>query len=309
MSEIKLFSIQSNSAVEIPGSTSGLEKPLQTLFEQNLETLLGVRFLASEHSTGSVHAGRIDTLGIDENGSPVILEYKRSISENVVSQGLYYLDWLMDHKAEFELLVLKRLGTDDAASIDWTGPRLICVATDFTKFDEHAIRQINRNIDLVRFKRFGQELLALELATKVSATPADRSPSTSPSDPRTTVRPPGEGLVQPPDLEKAVVPALLPILDETRRFFRELGDDVTETPKKSYLTYRRLRNFCYLDIRLAKLNLKLKLDPSSVHLREGFSRDLEESGAWKGNTVEVLIDSLATLDEAKPLIQSSYDSQ
>jgi predicted transport protein len=309
MSEIKLFSIRSHTATEIAGSASGLEKPLQTLFEQNLYTLLGVRFLASEHSTGTVHAGRIDTLGIDENGSPVILEYKRSISENVVSQGLYYLDWLMDHKAEFELLVLKRLGTEDAASIDWTGPRLICVATDFTKFDEHAIRQINRNIDLVRFKRFGEALLALELATKVSATPIERFSPTSSPDGRATVRAPRSDLIQPPDLERPVVPALIPVLEETRRFFRELGDDVTETPKGTYLTYRRLRNFCYLDIRLAKLNLKLKLDPSSVHLREGFSRDLEESGAWKGNTVEVLIDSLATLDEAKPLIQSSYDSQ
>jgi hypothetical protein len=52
MSEIKLFNIQSNTAAEIAGSASGLEKPLQTLFEQNLDTLLGVRFLASEHSTG-----------------------------------------------------------------------------------------------------------------------------------------------------------------------------------------------------------------------------------------------------------------
>ena len=72
--------------------------------------MLGVRFLATEYSTGKTHAGRIDSLGIDENGSPVILEYKRSSGENVINQGLFYLDWLMDHKAEFELLVLKKYG-------------------------------------------------------------------------------------------------------------------------------------------------------------------------------------------------------
>jgi RecB family endonuclease NucS len=56
-----------------------------------------VRFLASEHATGRVHGGRIDTLGLDENHAPVIIEYKRAINENVINQGLFYLDWLLDH--------------------------------------------------------------------------------------------------------------------------------------------------------------------------------------------------------------------
>ena len=81
------------------------------LFEKNLEALLGVRFLATEYSTGPVHGGRIDTLGIDEDGTPVIIEYKRSINENVINQGLFYLDWLMDHRKEFQWLVLETLGT------------------------------------------------------------------------------------------------------------------------------------------------------------------------------------------------------
>ena len=43
----------------------------------------------------------MDTLGIDENNSPVVIEYKRSSNENVINQGLFYRDWLMDHQAEF----------------------------------------------------------------------------------------------------------------------------------------------------------------------------------------------------------------
>ncbi len=78
-------------------SAVAIEKALQTLIERNLGALLGVRFLASEYSTGKTHGGRIDTLGIDENGSPVIIEYKRSTNENVINQGLFYLDWLLDH--------------------------------------------------------------------------------------------------------------------------------------------------------------------------------------------------------------------
>lgn len=70
MSDIKLFRVAEGKASELAGSALTIEKELQSLIEQNLEAMLGIRFLASEHSTGQVHSGRIDTLGLDENGSP-----------------------------------------------------------------------------------------------------------------------------------------------------------------------------------------------------------------------------------------------
>src|SRR5690606_12790645 len=109
-----------------------------------------------------------------ENGCPVIIEYKRAINENVINQGLFYLDWLLDHRAEFELLVLRRFGQAISDDIDWTGPRLLCIAADFTRYDVHAVQQINRNIELIRYRRFGEELLALELVNAVTAAPPAR---------------------------------------------------------------------------------------------------------------------------------------
>ena len=43
----------------------------------------------------------MDSIGIDENNCPVIVEYKRSSNENIINQGLFYLDWLLDHKDAF----------------------------------------------------------------------------------------------------------------------------------------------------------------------------------------------------------------
>jgi RecB family endonuclease NucS len=114
MSDLKLFRITGGTAEELTGSSVALERQLQRTIESNMETLFGVRFLASEYSTGAKHRGRLDSLGIDETGSPVIFEYKRSRDENVINQGLFYLDWLLDHRAEFQLLVMDRLGTDAA---------------------------------------------------------------------------------------------------------------------------------------------------------------------------------------------------
>src|SRR3990172_6578547 len=126
MSDIKIFKMNGTTAAEIECCSAEIEKSLQTTLERSLEAILGVRFLASEYSTGKTHSGRIDTLGIDENGCPVIIEYKRAQNENVINQGLFYLDWLMDHKADFKLLIIEKLGAKAAELLDWSSPRLLC---------------------------------------------------------------------------------------------------------------------------------------------------------------------------------------
>lgn len=107
MADIKLFKID-NGVEELPATLVSLERELQTLIEKNMPTFFGVTFLKSEYTTSN--GGRIDSLGIDENNCPVIFEYKRASNENVINQGLFYLDWLLDHKADFELLVMRILG-------------------------------------------------------------------------------------------------------------------------------------------------------------------------------------------------------
>ena len=127
MSDFKLFSIK-NDVVELPASQVSLEKELQTLLEKNMQTFFGVTFLRSEYK---ITNGRMDSIGIDENNCPVIFEYKRSLNENVINQGLFYLDWLLDHKANFQLLVMEVLGKNKADLIDWSAPCVICIANDF----------------------------------------------------------------------------------------------------------------------------------------------------------------------------------
>ena len=73
MSDIKLFKTDANRVSTIEGQSVAIERSLQTLLERHLEAFLGVRMVKSEYPTGKTHGGRIDTLGIDENNSPVLL--------------------------------------------------------------------------------------------------------------------------------------------------------------------------------------------------------------------------------------------
>lgn len=85
MSGLKLFNTMGGVA-EVAPRLAEVEADVQCLIEAHMESMLGVQFLASEYSTGPVHGGRIDSLGVDENGAPVVVEYKRGTDAGVFSE-------------------------------------------------------------------------------------------------------------------------------------------------------------------------------------------------------------------------------
>lgn len=320
MSDIKLFRLQSGNAIELQGDASDLEKPLQTLIEANLDTLLGIRFLATEYSTGKTHAGRIDSLGLDENNCPAILEYKRSVGENVINQGLFYLDWLMDHQAEFKLLVMDRLGKPAADAIDWTAPRLVCIAADFTKYDGHAVQQINRNIELIRYRRFGDELLLLELANATSANASKatgtKGTKAAKAAPLETTEPAGlvSGKATGGDRSYADWLPLLPqhlseLLASLEGHVLSLGDDVQRKELKLYAAFKRLKNFATVVPQKNRLLLYLHLDPAKVQPMPPNGQDVSQKGHWGTGDLELSLTSLAELDSAKPWLLAAYEGK
>lgn len=128
-----LFEITNQKLPLIEHANFSLEKNLQTLIEKNLQTVFNCRFVASEFQTGYQHSGRIDTLALSEDDNPVIIEYKKIESSELINQSLYYLAWLKDHQGDFELAVQKQLG--HSAEVDWSDTRVICIAPNYKKYD------------------------------------------------------------------------------------------------------------------------------------------------------------------------------
>lgn len=307
MSDIQLFRLAGNDAVELPGRAATVEKHLQSLIESQMPTFLGVRFLASEYATGKTHRGRIDSLGLDENGSPVIIEYKRHSNENVINQGLFYLDWLLDHQADFRLLVMDKLGQDIARDIDWAGTRLLCIAADFTRYDEHAVQQIPRNVELIRYKLFGDDLLLLELVNAVSVIDATSAKAASAdATAPVKVRASGKDKTVAEQLAGAN-PEICELYAATASHLLALGDDVQEKHLKLYVAFRRLKNFACVIPYKDKLLVMLKLNPDTVALEEGFSRDVRTIGTWGTGDLELCLRSRTDLERALPLLDRSYN--
>lgn len=312
MSDIKLFRLVDGKAIELQGRASDLEKPLQTLIEANLLPMLGIRFVATEYVTGKTHGGRIDSLGLDENNSPVIIEYKRSIGENVINQGLYYLDWLMDHQAEFKLQVMDALGTAAASQIDWSSPRVVCIAADFTKFDAHAVQQINQSVELIRYRRFGEDLLLFEQVNTASigrakAKARDASGEIPLASAQKTPSTTGDRTYSEwmalygPDMA-----ALIGSLDD---FIGSLGDDVQRKELKLYMAFKRLKNFATVVPQKSRLLLFLHIDPDSIASFGPNMRDARLFGHWGTGDLEIAISSLEDLERAKPLVIAAYEGR
>ncbi len=296
MADIKLFNIK-GTVEEYQGGTVTLEKELQTVIENNMVTFFGVTFLASEYRT--TDGGRMDSIGIDENHCPVIFEYKRSMNENVINQGLFYLNWLLDHKDSFKVLVIEKLGLKAADDIDWTMPRVVCIAGDFTKYDESAIKQMNRNISLIRYKKFGNDLLMFEQINEniVAALP---SQDTSGSKPKVAYKTFDEQLSMADQ-------NIQNLYQDLTNYILSLGDDISETHLKLYAAFKKIKNVVTVVANKKKLVVNLPLDVNTVVFEDGFSRDVTNLGHWGCGAVELHLQGNTDLEKAKPLIDRAYN--
>lgn len=298
MADIKLFDIHAGVR-EIPGGTVTLEREIQNVIENNMPTFFGVTFLESEYR---VDGGRMDSIGIDENYCPVIFEYKRSLNENVINQGLFYLDWLLNHKDSFKVLVIEKLGMGIAKKIDWSKPRVICVAGDFTKYDVSAINQMIRNITLVRYRKFGDKLVMFEHVNENVADPI--APET---DSAGTAHRGGHDKTFT-ELYDAAPESLRTLYDSIRDFALSLGDDVSENVLKLYTAFKLIKNFMCVELQTTRLRvfLKLDLETSSMEFEDGFSRDVSGIGHWGTGNVELTIADTADFVKAQPFIERAY---
>ncbi|WP_252717471.1 DUF5655 domain-containing protein [Acinetobacter ursingii] len=237
-----IFDIKDTNLTAVEQINFALEKDLQTLVEKNLETVFNCRFIASEFSTGSYHAGRIDTLALSEDNNPVIIEYKKVESSELINQSLFYLYWIQDHKGDFEIAVQNKLGK--SISIDWSDIRVICIAPNYKKYDLHAAQVMGANIELWKYHLYSNNTFYLERVLNTNKTIQSLTDT-------------NQKLKNPIMVEagkKAAIArqnntytfderlhgksqSIINLAENIREFILSIGDIIEEIPKKSYIAY------------------------------------------------------------------------
>ena len=301
-----LYQLKQQKVYQIKPAAFKNEKELQKLFEANLEELLGVRFVASEFTTGDRQRGRIDSLGIDQDGTPVIVEYKKYSKDNVINQGLFYLDWLVDHKGDFTLAAQEKLGME--IEIDWSSPRLILVAESFSEYDKYAVNRIGANIQLWTYRRYGDDFLFLE---SIFATTVQKAAQKE------------KAVDKEIEMENDEVVEVVYTLDdhlhgkptEAKNLFDGLrgrifalndDGDIIEKPNKIYISYKHGKNFCEVQIQSNSLKMWLDIPYGELDDPNKIGRDVSKVGHHGTGTVETKLSSLSELDAVMYLIEQSY---
>jgi len=271
------------------------EKELQTLIENNLEEVFGCTYIDTEFSTGIKHGGRIDTLAISEDGNPVIIEYKKEERSNLVNQGLFYLDWIKDHKGDFEIAAKKRIPD---VEIDWSHIRVICIAPSFDRYSLHAVQHMGGGLELWQYHRYANGILELEEIfrsvesgkSKTSNKPEKSSASKDEHSLEILT------LKGNPDIQR--------LFDRVSEFLLGLNESVVSVPQKYYVAFKFAKNIACVEIQ--KNQLRIWLPNSHRPDMPSFARDVTNIGHYGTGNLELAIHTESELELAFPILKETY---
>ena len=94
--------------------------------------------------------------------------------------------------------------------------------------------------------------------------------------------------------------------ESLKAFLLALGDDVQMKELDQYVAFRRLKNFACVKRQHKDLQVWTRLDPSTVTLEEGFTRDVSQLGHAGTGDLEIKIQNAVDLERAQPLLLRSY---
>lgn len=304
-----LFEINNGKTKLIKPSDFRLEKDLQRTIENNLETIFSCRFIATEFPTGNIHSGRIDTLAISEDNNPVIIEYKKVASSELINQSLYYLHWIMDHKGDYEMAVNKAIGKN--IIVDWSEIRVICLAPEYKKYDLHAAQVMGTNIELWQYKLYENNVLNLEEVLK-------RTEGVNIEDANGRIKNPvmveagkkaavtrRTGVYTIEEHMEILKGPMIELFNTIRDYIINLQSSIEETPKKDYIAYKTSQNFACLESRKSKLILYLKINPEEINPLPKQARDVRSIGHFGTGDFELNISDMADFEQTKYLIDLS----
>jgi len=301
-----IFEILDNKLVSIEQKNFILEKELQTLIEGSLKEAFNCRFVASEFSTGAQHSGRIDSLALSEEDNPVIIEYKKVESSELINQSLFYLHWIQDHKGDFEIAVQNSLGKE--VKVDWSDVRVICIAPNYKKYDLHAVQVMGASIELWRYRLFSNNSLYLEevLHGAKASTPSNKNPVMVEAGKKAAqIRATAIYTVEEHFEGKSKEIQML--MHSIREFITGLDSAIEEVPKKFYIAYKSSQNIVCMESKSRNIKLFVKLHPSDITQPPKHYRNVSEIGHYGTGDIEFTVSSQEEFEEVKKYVELAYN--
>lgn len=297
-----LYKLTKTKLDEVKNIPFKLEKEIQSLVEENLQTIFGLEFVKSEFQLNGL---RIDTLGFDDQTkSFVIIEYKKGKSYSVIDQGYSYLSLLLNNKADFILEYLERTNKSlKKGDVDWSQSRVLFVSPQYTLYQKQSIEFKDLPFELWEIKKYSNDTIILNQHKSTS----QESVKTIDSKDNRAEQVSKEIVVhtEQDHLAKGT--------DETKEIYSELRDRILEldnlemVPTKFYIGFKlNKRVITDLEIQRKQLKVRVNLKKGLLDDPKGLFRDVSDVGHWGIGDYEAIISPNEDLDYLMSLIKQSY---
>jgi predicted transport protein len=289
-----------NKLKEVEEKAFKLEQEIQKVFEDNLDTVMGLNLVKSEFT---IKNKRIDTLAYDaQSNAFIIIEYKRNKNVSVVDQGFTYLSLMLENKADFIVEYNERLNQNlKRSDVDWSQTRVAFVSPAFTENQKLATNFKDIAIELWEVKQFQNNL--------ISITPIKKTNSATSIKP---VMQQNEALKIVNDEIKVYTEddflingseETIELYSKFRDAILSLADGIEIKPLKQYMAFKKNTNIVCMNIQKKQIRMWIGAKYGALDDTKGITKNVANIGHWGTGDYEVAVNSDKDLEYIMSLIK------
>ena len=275
------------------------EKELQTYVENNMKSILGYKFIATEFCVDNC---RIDSLGYDEeNKTFIIVEYKNIKNNSLVDQGYSYLALMLKRKEAFVLKYNNVTKSNyEIKNIDWSQARIVFISPFFSERQINATEFEGMPFDLIKAVKYENDIVEFD---KLSKNPNLKEEYTPKNEIIQEVIKEIKVYTEDYHLNKTTekIKNLYGIL---KNEILNLGDIDIEY-KKFYIAFKGTTNIADAEIYNSKIKLFINMKKGTLNDQSNLTLDMSKVGHHANGDYAIEITSEEDIDNAIPLVKQS----
>lgn len=304
---MKLYQLKNKSSLSnLKEHSFKLEREIHTLFEANLQELMGLQLVKSEFT---IKNKRIDTLAYDpESKAFIIIEYKRNKNISVVDQGFTYLSLMLENKADFIVEYNETLkGNLKRDEVDWTQTRVAFVSTGFTENQKTATNFKDIAIELWEVKRYENNLISINEVRK-SKSAESIKPITQNNEKLKSVTEQLKVYTEEDHLKRKS-DDIVELYETFKTAILNLSDDIEIEYRKDYIAFKKSSNIADINVQRKGIKLWINLKKGQLDDPKNLMRDVSEIGHWGNGDYEVVVKDDKHLEYIMSLVKQALENK
>jgi predicted transport protein len=297
---MNIFKIENTSLVEIQEKPFKLEREIQALFEDNLQTIMGLTLVRSEFT---IKNKRIDTLAYDEQAKAfIIIEYKRDKNVSVIDQGFTYLSLMLENKADFIVEYNEQLKRNlQRTDVDWSQTRVAFVSPSFTENQILATNFKDIAIELWEVKRYSNDSVAIN-ELKKSRSAESIKPLAQQNAELKRVTDEIKVYTEDQHLDYASE-EMAELYDKFKTATLNLADGIEVKPQKDYIAFKKDRNIVCYELQKKQMKIFVGAKWGTINDSKDLARDVSQVGHYGTGDYQIQVDNDNDLEYIMSLIK------